>query len=173
MRRNDLRRCDHAKAQRGERVAHFEQGVVHGAVAEYGYKHGRGVRPAQGAHALKARPGYAAAVDREEHEQTVVGRKRFCLGAHGDVGAGIGRVQIFREETGDTLRAARGAEEIQVQVARMHSMASQFQIAYIVTKTGWDCNALEAQWAGIVPVCAGRRMARPATGRGGLCRLVV
>ena len=116
------------KAQRGECVAHFEQGVVHGAVAEHGHEHGRGVRPAQGTHALKTRPGHAAAVDREEHEQAVVGRKRLCLGADGDVGAGIGRVQVFREEPGDTLRAARGAEEIQVQVARMHSMASQFRL---------------------------------------------
>ena len=158
VRRDDLRRRDHAKAQRGERIAHFEQSVVHGAVAEHGHEHGRSVRPAQGAHARETRPGHAPAIDREEHEQAVVGRKRLRLGVHGDVGAGAGRVQIFREEPGDALRAARGAEEIQVQVARMHGMASQFQIAFIVTKNACDCNAF---WPP-VSTAAARTGKRPA-----------
>lgn len=78
VRRDDLCRRHDVKAQRGERIAHFEQGVVHGAVAEHGHEHGRGVRPAQGTHALKTRPGHAPTIDREEHEQAVVGENVFA-----------------------------------------------------------------------------------------------
>ena len=60
--------------------------------------------------------------------------------------------------TGDMLRAARGAEEIQVQVARVHGMASQFQIACIITKNIRECNAF---WPP-VSTAAARTGKRPA-----------
>lgn len=65
---------------------------------------------------------------------------------------------VMTVEPGDALRAARGAEEIQVQVARMHGMASQFQIAFIVTKNACDCNAF---WPP-VSTAAARTGKRPA-----------
>ena len=124
VRRDDLRRRRHAKAQRRERVAHLQQRIVHGAVAEHGHERDRGVCPAQSAHARKARLGHAPAVDREEQQQAVVGGEGFRLGVYGDVGAGVRCAELLGEETGDGLCAARGAEEIQVQVVRVHGMAS-------------------------------------------------
>ena len=125
MRRDDLRRRDHAKAQRGERVAHLQQRIVHGAVAEHGHERDRGIRSVQGAHARKARLGHAPTVDREEQQQTVVGGEGFCLGVYGDVGAGVRRAELPGEEPGDGLCTARGTEEIQVQIVRLHGMTSR------------------------------------------------
>ena len=46
-------------------------------------------------------------------------------GVYGDVGAGVRRAELLGEEPGDGLCTARGTEEIQVQIVRLHGMTSR------------------------------------------------